>query len=123
MYDFTYTALASRVVFGLDSIKHVEREVELLGAGRALVLCTPEQTQQAEMVAGLLGRRCAGIHAGAVMHVPVDSAREAVALAARLGADCAVAIGGGSTVGLGKAIALESSSPLSPSPPPMRARR
>ena len=35
MYDFTYTALASRVVFGLDSVKHVEREVELLGASRA----------------------------------------------------------------------------------------
>ncbi len=112
MYDFTYTALASRVVFGLDSVKHVEREVELLGASRALVLCTPEQTQQAEMVAGLLGRRCAGIHAGAVMHVPIASAREAVAEAARLGADCAVAIGGGSTVGLGKAIALESPLPI-----------
>lgn len=112
MYDFIYTALASRVVFGLDSVKHVEREVEMLGATRALVLCTPEQTAQAEMVAGLLGKRCAGIHAGAIMHVPIESAHAAVAEAARLGADCAVAIGGGSTVGLGKAIALESSLPI-----------
>lgn len=112
MYDFTYTALTSRVVFGLDSVKHVEREVEGLGATRALVLCTPEQTAQAEMVAGLLGKRCAGIHPGAVMHVPIESARAAVAEATRLGADCAVAIGGGSTVGLGKAIALQSSLPI-----------
>jgi maleylacetate reductase len=112
MYEFTYTALASRVVFGLNSVRHIEREVELLGASRALVLCTPQQTGQAEMVANLLGKRCAGIHAGAVMHVPIESARAASAEAARLGADCAVAIGGGSTVGLGKAIALESSLPI-----------
>lgn len=112
MYDFIYTGLTSRVVFGLDSVKHIEREVEMLRVSRALVLCTPEQTGQAEMVAGLLGKRCAGIHPGAVMHVPIESARAAVAEAARLGADCAVAIGGGSTVGLGKAIALESSLPV-----------
>ncbi|MGT2493721.1 iron-containing alcohol dehydrogenase [Cupriavidus basilensis] len=31
---------------------------------------------------------------------------------ARLGADCAVALGGGSTIGLGKAIALESGLPI-----------
>lgn len=112
MYEFTYTVLTSRVVFGVDSVKHVEREVEALGATRALVLCTPQQTEQAEMVAALLGKRCAGIHAGAVMHVPIESARAASAEAARLGADCAVAVGGGSTVGLGKAIALESSLPI-----------
>ena len=46
------------------------------------------------------------------MHVPIEVARAARAEAARLGADCAVAIGGGSTTGLGKAIALESSLPI-----------
>jgi maleylacetate reductase len=63
-------------------------------------------------VAQRLGDRCAGIHPHAVMHVPVETARAARAEAARLGADCAVAIGGGSTTGLGKAIALESSLPI-----------
>jgi len=47
-----------------------------------------------------------------VMHVPIESAREARAEAQRLGADCAVAIGGGSTTGLGKAIALDSGLPI-----------
>jgi maleylacetate reductase len=46
------------------------------------------------------------------MHVPIETAREARAEAARIGADCAVAIGGGSTIGLGKAIALESTLPI-----------
>jgi alcohol dehydrogenase class IV len=46
------------------------------------------------------------------MHVPIETAREARAVAQRLDADCAVAIGGGSTTGLGKAIALESGLPI-----------
>ena len=46
------------------------------------------------------------------MHVPIETAREARALARELGADCAVAIGGGSTTGLGKAIALDSGLPI-----------
>jgi maleylacetate reductase len=46
------------------------------------------------------------------MHVPIETAREAREEAKRLGADCAVAIGGGSTTGLGKAIALDSGLPI-----------
>ena len=46
------------------------------------------------------------------MHVPIETAREARDEARRLGADCAVAIGGGSTTGLGKAIALDSGLPI-----------
>src|SRR3954470_6793846 len=46
------------------------------------------------------------------MHVPIETAREAREHARALKADCAVAIGGGSTTGLGKAIALESALPI-----------
>src|ERR1700689_1870045 len=46
------------------------------------------------------------------MHVPIESAREAREAAKQLNADCCVAIGGGSTIGLGKAIALESGLPI-----------
>ena len=73
------------------------------------MLCTPGQRALAERVADLLGDRAVGVFDGAVMHVPIETAREA-ARGARsgCGADCAVAIGGGSTTGLGKAIALDS---------------
>ena len=84
----------------------------MLGAKRALVLSTPEQSASAERVAAMLGGRAAGVFAKAVMHVPIESARAARDEAQRLGADCAVAIGGGSTTGLGKAIALESALPI-----------
>jgi len=112
MHDFVYTAQPSRVVFGAGSIQHLAREIDALGAKRALVLCTPEQTAAADRVAAMLGARAAGIFAKAVMHVPIETAREARAEANRLGADCAVAIGGGSTTGLGKAIALDSGLPI-----------
>jgi maleylacetate reductase len=110
--EFIFNGQPSRVVFGAGSLAHLEREIEFLGAKRALVLSTPEQTQQAQMVADRLGPRAAGIFARAVMHVPIETAREARDEARRLGADCAVAIGGGSTVGLGKAIALDSGLPI-----------
>lgn len=112
MHEFVYNALPGRVVFGVGALSYLEREVDMLGAKRALVLCTPEQRSQAEQVAKILGGRCAGIYDQAVMHVPIESARAAREEAKRLSADCAVAVGGGSTVGLGKAIALESSLPI-----------
>jgi maleylacetate reductase len=104
---FTYIAQPARVVFGAGALAQLGREIEALGAARALVLATPGQADSARRIAALLGPRAAGIFAEARMHVPIETARAARAEARRLGADCAVAIGGGSTVGLGKAIALE----------------
>ncbi|MGJ7530560.1 maleylacetate reductase [Variovorax sp. GB1P17] len=112
MLDFVYNGQPSRVVFGADALQHLEREIDLLGARRALVLSTPEQRGQAERVADRLGARAAGIFDRAVMHVPIETAREAREVARQLGADCAIAIGGGSTTGLGKAIALDSGMPI-----------
>jgi alcohol dehydrogenase class IV len=110
--SFVYTSQPQRVVFGAGSLAHLGREIEAMGARRALVLCTPEQRAQAERVAELLGAQAAGIFDRAVMHVPIETAREARDVAQKLDADCAVAIGGGSTTGLGKAIALDSGLPI-----------
>jgi maleylacetate reductase len=112
MKSFIYNGLPARVVFGAGSLQHLGREIETLGAHKALVLSTPEQRASAERVADLLGARAAGVFDRAVMHVPIETAREARELARKLGADCAVAIGGGSTTGLGKAVALDSSLPI-----------
>jgi maleylacetate reductase len=112
MQDFIYNGQPSRVVFGAGSLQHLEREIDALGAKRALVLSTPEQAKQAQHIADLLGSRAAGIFPRAVMHVPIETAREAREVASKLGADCAVAVGGGSTTGLGKAIALDSGLPI-----------
>jgi maleylacetate reductase len=112
MNPFIYTSNPSRIVFGAGSLAHLGREIDLLGAERALVLSTPEQADSARRVAEMLGARAAGVFAKAVMHVPIEAAREARDAARRLHADCAVAVGGGSTTGLGKAIALDSGLPI-----------
>ncbi|WP_175998490.1 maleylacetate reductase [Burkholderia stabilis] len=110
--EFIYQARPARVIFGAGSLQHLEREVLALGAQRAIVLCTPEQRDLAQRIVERLGARAAGLYDRATMHVPVEIARDARAYAQSCDADCAIAIGGGSTIGLGKAIALESSLPI-----------
>jgi maleylacetate reductase len=112
MRDFSYTALPMRVVFGAGRLAELADELDHLGLRRVLVLSTAEQRDLAERVAGLLGDRAGGVHAEARMHVPVEVADRATEVAAARGADGCVAVGGGSTVGLGKAIALRSGLPI-----------
>lgn len=112
MLEFTYEPAPGRVLFGAGSVERLSDEAARLGVGRALVLSTPGQRALAERAAGLLGPLSAGIYAGAAMHVPVETAEAARAEAARLRVDACVAIGGGSTIGLAKAIALELNLPI-----------
>ena len=108
MNAFVYNAPPSRVVFGVGSLDYLEREIDLLGGKRVLVLSGPRQRSQAQLIASWLGVRCVGVFDRALMHVPIETAQEARALARSANADCAIAIGGGSTIGLAKAIALDS---------------
>jgi maleylacetate reductase len=112
MESFVYNGLPSRVIFGAGCLAQLPQEIERLGATRAIVLSTPPQRADAEALAQRLGERAAGVYAEAVMHVPIETARAARDYAAQVGADCAIAIGGGSTTGLGKAIALETGLPI-----------
>jgi alcohol dehydrogenase class IV len=112
MNPFVYTGFAGRVVFGEGSLATLPEEVARTGAKRALVLSTPEQRETAERVADAMGAASAGVYPHAVMHVPLEVAERARAHARQVGADACVAVGGGSTIGLGKAIALTSDLPI-----------
>ena len=112
MLDFTYNQSPGRVIFGVGALDKLAEEVDALGCTRALVLTTPEQEAMGADVAKRLGKRSVGLFAKAVMHVPAELAQEARAEAKRLEADCTVTIGGGSTTGLGKIIALETGLPV-----------
>jgi alcohol dehydrogenase class IV len=109
---FTYVSLPTRVVFGEGAVARLAAEVDALGAKRALVLSTPGRGADARRLTASLGERYAGLYDKAVMHVPVEVAEDARRVAREVGADCCVAIGGGSTIGLGKAIALTSGMPV-----------
>jgi alcohol dehydrogenase class IV len=112
MLEFSYETLPGRVVFGAGSRARLAEEVAAVGVERALVLSTPGKRGLAEEAAGRLGARAAGIYDQAVVHVPIEVARAGLAAAERLGADGYVAIGGGTTIGLAKAIALETGRPI-----------
>lgn len=111
MRPFSYSALPSKVTFGFGTLALVAEEMRALGCERAFVLSTPEQAEAAEALASQLGELAAGRFFEATMHTPVEITERAVAEARAVNADCTVALGGGSTIGLGKAIALRTDLP------------
>src|SRR4029077_17604742 len=112
MEPFVYQPLPTRVLFGRVAVTRIKDEAERLGVKRALVLSTPGRGEAlARQVSSLLGERSAGIHAGAVMHTPIEGTERAPLVVTDKAADAVIAIGGGSTTGLGKAIALRTDLP------------
>lgn len=111
MQSFVYTGLPTRVVFGDGTLVQVAQEAARLGITRALVLSTPQQEDMARQVAGLLGDAAVGVFAEAAMHTPVEVTQRAMRVVQETRANGVVAIGGGSTTGLGKAIALRTDLP------------
>lgn len=111
MQGFVRNTLPGRVVFGPGRLAGLPDEARRLHLTRVLVLSTPGQAALAQHASELLGPLSAGVHAKAVMHVPDAVAENAIAAATAAGADGIVAIGGGSTIGLGKAIALQTGLP------------
>ena len=104
--SFTFENLPCRVVFGSGTLSAAKAEIERLGGKRALVLTTPQQEAQGAKLGSALGPFYAGIFAGATMHTPVEVTEQALAAMKACDADCVVSLGGGSTTGLGKALAL-----------------
>jgi hypothetical protein len=106
MHPFVYTGLQGRVLFGSGTVDKVADEIRLLSCRRALVLSTHQQSALADDLAARLGDLSVGTFTGATMHTPVDVTEAALQVVRQRRADCTVAVGGGSTTGLGKAIAL-----------------
>jgi maleylacetate reductase len=109
--SFIYQMLPARVVFGRGTSTALPAEAERLGLSRLLVLSTPEQASLAGHVQQLLGERAAGAFHGATMHTPVEVTERALEVVRAERIDGVVAVGGGSTTGLGKAIALRTDLP------------
>jgi alcohol dehydrogenase class IV len=108
---FTYQGAPARVVFGSGTLAKVTEEAERLNIKRALVLSTPEQKSDADRVAGLLRDSARAVFARARMHTPTDITAEAMSIVTHERIDGTIAIGGGSTTGLGKAIAYRTDLP------------
>jgi alcohol dehydrogenase class IV len=103
---FTYENLPCRVVFGSGTLSAAAEEIRRLGGSRALVLTTPQQEAEGRKLSSSLGSLFTGIFSGATMHTPVEVTERALVAMKECDADCVVSLGGGSTTGLGKALAL-----------------
>ena len=111
MQSFVYNANPGRVIFGRGTVARVAEEAERLGVRRLLLLSTPAQETGARALAERLGSLVAAIFPGATMHTPVAVTEEAMREAGRHGADALLALGGGSTIGLAKALAVRTGLP------------
>jgi len=111
MKTFEYTANPARVLFGSGTAERVREEVERLGCSRVLLLAGPAVAQAAARVRESLGVLLAARYDGAAMHTPVEVTEKALIVLQEAGADCLVALGGGSTTGLSKALAARTGLP------------
>ncbi|MEG9862729.1 MAG: maleylacetate reductase [Parvularculales bacterium] len=110
--DGSSTELYNQSVrFGVGVRREVLAEVESLGKQRALVLTTPEQSHLSLEIAEYLGSSAGGVFSSATMHTPVEVTEKALSHVNSTDADCLIAVGGGSTIGLSKALALRTNLP------------
>ena len=112
MRDFTYQSLPMHVIFRSGSAADLRSELQKLGLSRVVVLSTPFEALLATQLSAPLEETCAGLYPKAAQHVPTEVAAEAWEFAQAVGADGFVTVGGGSSTGLGKAIALRSDLPV-----------
>lgn len=111
MRSFVYNALPARVIFGVGTLQRLPEEVIRLGCRRALVLSTKGHEPSGKEVRQLLGNLAVGLYSNAIMHTPEEITLDAMRMVEETKADCLVSVGGGSTIGLGKAIAYRTDLP------------
>jgi maleylacetate reductase len=108
---FVHDTLPQRVCFGSgEAAPSLTREAGRLGATRIMLIASAGEMQLADSVAKDIP--VALRYDDVVMHVPVEVADRARQAAAESGADLLVSVGGGSTTGLAKAVALTSGLPV-----------
>ncbi|WP_072776652.1 maleylacetate reductase [Marivita hallyeonensis] len=106
MLDSDIQGIDQTVAFGAGLRHHVRKYAAQAGAIRVLILTTPHQSDLGLELAETLGGSAAGIFSKAAMHTPTDITEEALQHLNEAGADAVLSAGGGSTIGLGKALAL-----------------
>lgn len=106
MLDTTQFSTDQTVAFGAGLRHRAKDHAQGAGCERVLILTTPHQSDLGLELAETLGSMAAGIFCKATMHTPTDVTEEALAHLKEAGADAVLAAGGGSTIGLGKALAL-----------------
>lgn len=112
MTSFTAETPQSRVVFGTGAFAQLAEELDRLGCAKAVLVSTPGRRTLANRTREMIGERFAARVDDAVIHVPAHVAGSARNVAIAVNADCLIALGGGSAIGLAKAVALTTAIPI-----------
>lgn len=111
IHSFSYSPLPSRVIFGAGRRAEIADEVKRAGCKRPLIITSYEQRYLGEQVAQQFEPEASSIFDGATMHTPWEVTQRALDQVKAEKTDCVIAIGGGSAIGLSKAIALQTDLP------------
>ena len=111
MSTFEYVGAGHLVKFGSGTLQEVPSMLQKINAKAVLILSTPEQVSSAETVKKIIGAAGVAIFGEATMHTPTHITDKAVSVAKEKNVDGIISIGGGSTVGLGKAISIRTGLP------------
>jgi len=114
MEPFEYNVNASRVIFGSGSVNQLPLEITKVNCSAPLILLTPRQSTQSDKFKTILASgsiQLAGVFPNATMHTPTHITEQAVQTLKDTSADCVVSVGGGSAIGLGKAVSIRTGVP------------
>ena len=111
MDNFIFKGLPAKVLFGRGRLAGLGDEIAALALSKVVVLTTPEQGALGEQVAAQLNGACTGHLATATMHTPIEVTEAALEWCRSHDVDGLVSVGRGSTIGLGKALALRTDLP------------
>ena len=109
--EFEHETLPQRVMFGTGkAAANLASEVDRLGASRVMVVATETG---AELAASVTAEIAVALrYDDVVQHVPLEKAERARRAAQNHDIDLVVCVGGGSTTGLAKAIAMTTGIPI-----------
>jgi maleylacetate reductase len=108
MNEFRYTGTAQEIIFGRGMLSHLGEAVERFG-WRRLLLCSGGSLRRNGTVAtieSMLGERLVATYEGIQTHVPDFQVAGALALAKQHDIDAVIGLGGGSPIGLAKAVSF-----------------
>lgn len=106
--EFRYTSYAQEVIFGPGSLAQVGESIERFG-WRRLLLCSSSSLRRNGSIAALesaLGDRLLAIYERTQSHIPQFQVAEALELAEQYEVDAVIGMGGGSPLGLAKAVSF-----------------
>lgn len=104
--SFEWTGIPGKVIFGAGKIDTLPVILATMNLNRCMILTTPNQQHLGEQVTALISRKAAATFNSATMHTPRHITEQALKVATEAQIDSTVSIGGGSTTGLGKALAI-----------------